>query len=88
MHIYLCACMLSCFSHVQLFATLWTVTCQAPLSMEFSRQGYWSGFLCLHPKDRPYPGIKPASLMSSALAGGFFTTSFNLGAPKHRETEL
>ena len=37
--------MLSCFSHVQLFATLWTVACQAPLSMGFSRQEYWSEFL-------------------------------------------
>ena len=36
-------CVLSCFSHVWLCATLWTISCQAPLSMEFSRQGYWSG---------------------------------------------
>ena len=36
--------MLSLFSHVQLFATPWTVACQDPLSMEFSRQEYWSGF--------------------------------------------
>ena len=36
-------CMLSCFSHVQLFATLWTIACQAPLSMGFSRQEDWSG---------------------------------------------
>ena len=35
-------CMLSCFSHVQLFVTLWTVACQAPLPKEFSRQEYWS----------------------------------------------
>ena len=38
------ACMLSRFSHVQLFAAPWTVACQDPLSMEFSRQEYWSGF--------------------------------------------
>ena len=37
-----CMCMLSCFSHVQLFVTLWTVACQAPLPKEFSRQEYWS----------------------------------------------
>ena len=37
------ACLLSHFSHVQLFVTLWTVACQAPLSMGFSRQEYWSG---------------------------------------------
>ena len=35
--------MLSCFSHVQLFATLWIIACQAPLSMGFSRQDFWSG---------------------------------------------
>ena len=37
------ACVLSCFSHVWLCATLWMISCQAPLSMGFSRQGYWSG---------------------------------------------
>ena len=37
-------CMLSHFSHVQLFVTLWTVTHQAPLSMRFSRQEYWMGY--------------------------------------------
>ena len=47
---------------------------QAPLSMEFSRQGYWSGLLFLTPGDLPNPGIKTKSLMSPALAGGFFTT--------------
>ena len=40
------ACVLSCFSHVQLIATLWTTACQAPLSMGFSRQEYWSGPTC------------------------------------------
>ena len=39
----LCACVLSCFSHVWLSATLWIMACQAPLSMGFSRQEYWSG---------------------------------------------
>ena len=70
----MCACMLSGFSHVQLFATPWTVACQAPLSMGFSRQDYWSGLPCPPPGDLPDPGIEPASLMSLALAGGFFTT--------------
>ena len=65
------ACMLSHFSRVQLFVTLWTVAHQAPLSMEFSRQEYWSGFPCPPPGDLPDPGIKPMSL-SPALAGGFF----------------
>ena len=66
--------MLSHFSRVQLFVTQWTVARQAPLFMEFSRQEYWSGLPCPPPGDLPNPGIKPASLTSPALAGGFFTT--------------
>ena len=66
--------LLSCFSHVRLFATPWTVARQAPLSMEFSRQEYWSGLPCPSPGDHPDPEIKPMSLMSPALAGTFFTT--------------
>ena len=68
-------CLLSCFSHVQLSVTLWTVTHQAPLSMGFSRQEYWSGLPCPSPGDLRDPGIEPMSLMSPALSGGFFTTS-------------
>ena len=71
----MCACMLTCFSCVWLSATLWSVAHQAPLSMGFSRQEYWSGLPCLPPGDLSDPGIKPASLMSPALAGGFITTS-------------
>ena len=56
-----CACMLSCFSHVQIFATPWTVAYQAPLSMGFSRQEYWSALPCPHPGDLPKPGIEPVS---------------------------
>ena len=67
--------MLSHFSHVQLFAAPWTVARKAPLSMGFSRQEYWSVLLCPPPGDLPDPRSKPASLMSPALAGGFFTTS-------------
>ena len=66
--------MLSHFSRVQLFATPWTVACQVPLSMEFSRQEYWSGLPCPLPEDLTNPGIELASIMSPALAGGFFTT--------------
>ena len=66
--------MLSHFSLVQLFATPWTVACQAPLSMGFSRQNSWSGLL-FPPGNLPEPGIKPMSLMSPALGGRFFTTS-------------
>ena len=73
---------LSRFSHVQLFTTAWTVACQVPLSMEFSRQEYWSGLPCLSPGDLPDPGIEPTSLMFPALAGRFFTTSGTLEAPK------
>ena len=61
-------CVLSCFSHVQLFAILWTVAFQAPLYMRFSRQEYWSGLPCLPPGDLPNPGIKPQSIISPALA--------------------
>ena len=51
--------------------TLWTVAHRAPLTMEFSRQEYWSGLPFASPEDLPKPGINPLSL---ALAGGFFTT--------------
>ena len=62
--------MLSC---VQLFGTPWTAARQAPLSIEFSRQDYRSGLPFPTPGNLPYPGIKPASLVSTALTGGFFT---------------
>ena len=68
-------CMLSCFSCVQVCATVRTAAHQAPLSMGFSRQENWSGLLCPPPESLPNPRIQPASLMSPALAGGFFTTS-------------
>ena len=59
--------MLSRLSHIQLSATLWTVVHQAPLSMGFPRQEYWSGLPCPALGDLPIPGIKPASSASSAL---------------------
>ena len=52
-------------SHVRLFATPWTVAYQAPQSMEFSRQEYWSGLPCPLPGDLLDLGIKPVSLMSN-----------------------
>ena len=52
-------------------ATPWTVACQVPLSMGFSRQEYWSGLLFPSPGNLPNPGIKPRS---PAWAGKFFTT--------------
>ena len=66
---------LSCFTCVLLFVTLWTTSHQAPLFMGFSRQEYWSRLPCPPPGYLPDPGIKLASLMSPALARGFFTTS-------------
>ena len=58
--------MLSHVNLVQLFATLWTIVHQAPLSMELSRQEYWSGSPVSSPGDCPYPGME---LASSALQG-------------------
>ena len=58
-----------------LFATLWTIAHQDPLSMEFSRQEYWSGLPFPSPGDLPNLGTEPVSPMSPALAGRFFTTS-------------
>ena len=58
-------------SRVRLFATLWTVAHQAPLSMGFPKQEYWSGLPFPSPGDLPNPVIKPGS---PTLAGRFFTT--------------
>ena len=55
--------------------TLWTVACQAPLSMVFPRHEYWSGLPCSSPGDFPNSALEPTSLMFPALAVGFFTTS-------------
>ena len=67
--------MLSHFSLVRLFVTLWSATCQAPLSMQFSTQKYWSGLTCPPPMDLPDPGMELACCMSPTLAGRFFTTN-------------
>ena len=61
-------------SRVQLFVTPWTAAHQAPPSMGFSRQEYWSGLPFPSPGDLPNPGIKPESPASPALARRFFTT--------------
>ena len=66
--------MLSYFSHVLLFGTLWTAAYQVPLSMEFSRQEYGSWLPCPPLADLPNQKTEPKSLMSLALAGEFFTT--------------
>ena len=70
---WLCA-VLGRFSCLQLFATLWTVARQAPLSMGFCRQEYWSGLPCPPPGDLPEPGIKPVSLVSLALQADSLAT--------------
>ena len=57
--------------------TLWTLACQAALSVEFSRQEYWSELLCPLPGDLPDAGIKPMSLVFPALE----VSSLSLGAP-------
>ena len=72
-----CMCVHVCvLSHVQLFASPWTVACQAPLSIEFSRQEYWSGLPCPSLGVLPDPGMKPRSLSSPALAGRVFCFCF------------
>ena len=60
------------FSHVWLFASPWAVARLAPLSVEFSRQAYWSGFPFPSPGDLPNPGIEPGTQVSH-IAGRFFT---------------
>ena len=78
------SCMLSCFSHVQLCMTLCTAAYQTPLSMRFSRQGYWSGLPFPTPGDLPGPGMEPFSLMFPALAGRFCRT---LGFRVHHQLQ-
>ena len=77
---YVRVCVLSRFSHVRLFAILWTFVHQALLSMGFSRQEHWSGLPCPPSGDLPHPGIEPVSPVSPALTGRFFITS-HLGSP-------
>ena len=70
-HVYFC-----CFiakSRLTL-GTLWTMTCQAPLSVEFPRQEYWSGLPFPPPEDLPHPGIELSSPMSSALQANSLPT--------------
>ena len=74
-------------SHVQLFATPWTVAHQAPLSMGFSRQEYWSGLPFPSPGDLPNPGIKPRSpaLQADALSSEPPGTTLGGQKPKGRK---
>ena len=75
-----CACAKS-LSHIQLFATLWTVACQTPLSMGFFRQGYWSGLPCPSPGVFPSQGSNPSSPVAPALQGDSLLIS-------HRESPM
>ena len=68
-----CVCSVRFFSGIQFFAALCAVSCQASLSMGFSREEYWSAFPSPPPGHLLHPGIKPLSLISAALAGRFFT---------------
>ena len=74
----------SCFSRVQLFATPWTVAHQAPLSIRFSRQEYWSGLPCPPPGDLPNPGFKPTSPMAPTLQADSLPRS-HLGKPTREQ---
>ena len=65
----------------QLYVTPWTVVCQAPLSMECSRQEYWSGLPFSSPGDFPDPEIEPMSATSPELAGWFFSLLASREAP-------
>ena len=69
-----CAVCSSCLVVSDCFMTPWTVACQAPLSIEFSRQEQWSGLPFPPPGDLPDPEIEPESPMSPLLADRFFTT--------------
>ena len=75
--------MCSVTSHVQLLTAPWTASCQAPLSMGYSRQGYWIGLPFLPPGNVPDPEVETVSL---ALADEFFTTEL-LGKPKETHSK-
>ena len=73
------SCFITCgcdqsLSHVRLFATLWAVACQAPLSMGFFQAGILDGVVFPSPRDLPNPGIEPLSSVTPVQVGRFFTT--------------
>ena len=74
---------LSHFSHVPLFATLWNVACQAPLSLGFSSQKYWSGLPSPLPRDLPDPGIEPTSPAAPALQTDSLVLSHGRSPQEH-----
>ena len=78
----MCACLVA--KSFWLIVTPWIIVSQAPLSVGFSRQEYWSGLPLAPPGDLPSPETEPVSQASSALAGRFFTPE-TLGSPFLRE---
>ena len=86
--VHVCVCVRVCaLSHVRPFVTPWTVAHQVLLSMEFSREEYWSGLPFPTPGDLPDPRVEP--LVSLALVGAFFTTVLP-GKPRasHKEKQF
>ena len=81
-------CVPSHFSSVWLCLNPWAVACQAPLSMGFSKQEYWSGLSCPPQGDLPNARMESVPLKSPALAGGFFTTSAMWEAQKVAESDV
>ena len=79
---HMCVCVLCHFSRVWLFATPWTIAPEAPLSMGFSRQDYWSGLAFPTPGDLPNPGIQPESPVSPTLQVHSLPLSHQ-GKPQH-----
>ena len=79
--IYMCVCMLSHFSWVWLFATVWTLACQAPLSMGFFRQEYWSGLPGTLARDLPKQGFKLTFLTSTCIGRWVLYHWCHLGSP-------
>ena len=96
-YVYMCVCvcvcvcmhawMLSCFSHGQLFVTLWTIARQASQSMGFSRQEYWNGLPCTAPGDLPDSGTEPTSPETPALQADSLLLS-HWGDPKNIFTHI
>ena len=89
-YVCVCVCVSMCvhvcvLSHVQLFASPWTVACQAPLSIEFSRQEYWSWLPFPPPGDHPFPGIEPTPLESPVLINKCILYQlYHLASPLYR----
>ena len=80
----LCACMVSRFSYVQLFVTPWTIAGQAPLSIGFSRQKYWSRLPCPPLGDLHNPGIEPQVSHLSCIGRWVLYHKHCLGSSQQR----